>query len=130
MSNNNSAVIVGKLHEDFKIQVVSDKFQKREFVISTDGDYPQFISIQLTNQKCDLLNNIAIGSELTVHCNIRGRAWQKDGQPTKYFNTLEAWKIEVNNAVQPPQPQAYKAEVVSQPAQQAQQLEISDDLPF
>jgi hypothetical protein len=129
MSPNNAAVIVGKLHEDFKIQVVSEKFQKREFVIEMSGEYPQYISIQLTNQKCDLLNNIAIGSELTVHCNIKGRAWQKEGQPTKYFNTLEAWKIEVNNAVQPPQQQAYKAQVVT-PAPQAQQLEISDDLPF
>jgi len=79
-------------------QQVSDKFAKREFVIETAEQYPQQILIQATNERCGLLDKINIGQEVTASINLRGRKWtDKDGND-KYFNTIEAWKINFGEA--------------------------------
>lgn len=77
-------------------QHVSDKFRKREFVLTTEisSPYPQFIQIELTQDKTELINNYQIGDEIKVDINIRGREFNgRDG--VKYFNTIQAWKIEL-----------------------------------
>jgi len=91
--------ITGILKTKEDTQKVSDKFQKREFVLTTDHTtpYPQHVSFQLTQDKCGILDQHAIGSELKVHFNLRGREWSGP-QGVKYFNTLEAWKIEGSGA--------------------------------
>lgn len=87
--------ISGTLKAKFDTQVVSDKFKKREFVLTTEAStpYPQFISMQVTQDKCDLLDKYNEGNELKVSFNIRGREWNGP-QGIKYFNTIEAWRIE------------------------------------
>lgn len=72
---------------------VSDKFKKKEFVIELDGQYPQPILVQLVNDKCSLLDNIYAGTKVTASINLRGREWQSPQGETKYFNTIEVWKI-------------------------------------
>lgn len=74
--------------------VVSEKFKKREFVLTTDHTtpYPQHVSFQLTQDKCIELDGFNVGDELTVSYNLRGRQWDGPTE-TKYFNTLEAWQI-------------------------------------
>ncbi len=83
----------------FDTQKVSDKFQKREFVLSTDTNtpYPQHVSFQVTQDKCSMLDNFNPGEELRVQFNLRGREWNGP-QGIKYFNTLEAWRIEKTGA--------------------------------
>ena len=73
-------------------QIVSEKFTKREFVVTTDGEtkYPQDISFQFTQDKCGLLDQMKVGDEVKVGFNLRGRLWKDD----KYFTTLEAWRID------------------------------------
>ena len=87
--------IIGLLKVKFDTQVVSDRFKKREFVLTTEpsGNYPQHVSFQLTQDKCNLLDSYREGDELKVHFNLRGREWNGP-QGIKYFNTLEAWRIE------------------------------------
>lgn len=73
---------------------VSEKFAKREFVIETTEDkYPQTILLQLTQDRCELLDSHAVGEVVTCSINIRGRAWTNQQGETKYFNTIEVWKI-------------------------------------
>ena len=125
MSNNNTAVIVGKLYHDFGTIQVSDKFTKREFVIETGGQYPQYIQLQLAQDKCSLLDGVNLGSDITAHCNIRGRVWDSPNG-AKYFNTLDVWKIEAQKTAVPAQaPSNQQA-----PQPQQGQLDIADDLPF
>jgi hypothetical protein len=88
-------------------QVISEKFSKRIFVITDESQYPQDIEFQLTQEKCNLLDSIGVGSKLEVSFNLRGREWNSPGGETKYFNTLEAWKIEVLGAVRPDQMKAH-----------------------
>lgn len=78
------------------VETVSDKFKKREVVITTDlsTPYPQHISGQLTQDKVELVHNMQIGDEIKVAFNIRGREWNGP-QGVKYFNTIEIWKVEL-----------------------------------
>jgi len=87
--------ITGQLKAKFDTQKVSDKFSKREFVLTTEASspYPQFISMQVTQEKCAILDQFSEGQELKVNFNLRGREWNGP-QGVKYFNTLEAWRIE------------------------------------
>jgi hypothetical protein len=92
--------VTGILKVKMKTQQVSDKFKKREFVLTLEAntDYPQHVSFQLTQDKTSLLDLFELGQELTVSYNLRGREWINPQGETKYFNTIEAWKIE-NGAV-------------------------------
>ena len=94
--------VAGKIVAIMPTQVVSEKFSKREFVVETPGQYPQQILFELTQDKCSVLDSLKVGQEVDVHLNIRGRSWQNPQGETKYFNTLEAWKIEVLGATAQP----------------------------
>jgi hypothetical protein len=88
--------ITGTLKVKSAEQQVSEKFRKREFVITDNSSqYPQHISFQLTQDKCSLIDSCKVGEDIKVFFNLRGREWKspKDGE-MKYFNSLEAWKIE------------------------------------
>ena len=76
-------------------QVISEKFSKREFVLTDESQYPQDILFQATQDKCSLLDNIGVGQQVEVSFNLRGREWTSPAGEVKYFNTLEAWRIEV-----------------------------------
>jgi len=77
-----------------KVQV-SDKFAKRDVVLSVDDNgYEQLISVQFTQDRCDVLNSYAVGQQVEVSINIKGREWTSPQGEVKYFNTIEGWKIE------------------------------------
>lgn len=76
---------------------VSEKFQKRDFVVKTESTtpYPQFVTFQLNQDKCNVLDSFEIGQEVKVLFNLKGREYQNPNTlETKYFNTLDCWKIE------------------------------------
>lgn len=116
----------GSILEIFDEQQVSEKFRKREFVIEIpDGNYPQQVKFQATQDKCDMLDNFSAGEEVKVMFNLQGKAFTKNGT-TNYFNNLTAWKIEsVGSGSKPAQ---------SKTAAKAQSYTIdedeSNDLPF
>jgi len=85
--------IKGKVAFIGEKQQVSDKFAKREFVLETAEQYPQQILIQATNERCGILDKLALGQEVTASINLRGRKWTDKEGNDKYFNTIEAWKI-------------------------------------
>lgn len=99
---------------------VSDKFSKREFVL-TDAStmYPQDILFQLTQDKCSMLDNFMEGQEAEVSFNLRGREWTSPQGEVKFFNSLEAFRIESNQPMSKPAPK----KVVETEA-------TDDDMPF
>ena len=99
--------LTGKLKRTEETVVVSDKFKKRVFVIETDGEYPQVIELQLTQDRVDLIDAHKVGDDLSINFNVRGREWTspKDNQ-VKVFNTIEAWKIDKAGAAPSQAPQA------------------------
>lgn len=88
--------IIGRIKAIFETQKVSDRFSKREFVLTIDENspYPQYITFQLVQDKCSLMDNFSIGDEIKVFFNLKGREWKNPEGQIKYFNTIEAWKIE------------------------------------
>lgn len=74
---------------------VSEKFKKREFVLSDESaTYPQTIMFQLTQDRCQAMDKFNVGDEIKVHFSLRGREWKNPQGETKYFNTLDVFKIE------------------------------------
>lgn len=87
--------VIGTLKAKFDTQRVSDKFQKRDFVITTEANtpYPQHVQFQVTQDKCSLLDKFNIGDQVRVQFNLRGREWNGP-KGAQYFNTLDAWRID------------------------------------
>jgi len=94
--------IQGKIKVINDTMVVSEKFKKRDFVVTTQDEYPQDILIQMTQDKCDVLNGYNVGDSVDVSINIRGREWTSPSGEVKYFNTIEGWRI---NKLEAPSPQ-------------------------
>jgi len=91
--------ITGRLADKFETQVISDRFQKREFILEIKStgangfEFVDFVKFQTTQDKCSLLDQFTIDDTVKVSFNLRGRKWEKEGQ-TSYFTNLEAWRIE------------------------------------
>lgn len=96
-------------------------FRKREVVITTDEQYPQHVLLEFVQDKCDLLNNYAIGDNVKIGINIRGRDWVNPQGETKYFNSLQGWNITKLGASQKT-PTESSSPVAS--------VEVDEDLPF
>lgn len=93
--------IQGRIKTIFATETVGQNgFQKRDFVITTDGQYPQDIIIQFAQGNCAVLDRFQVGQIVKVHFNLQGREWTSPQGEVKYFNTVVGWKIEV---VQPMQ---------------------------
>jgi single-strand DNA-binding protein len=41
-----------------------------------------------------VINAFKVGNEIEVSFNLRGREWTSPAGEVKYFNTLEAWRLE------------------------------------
>lgn len=115
---------------------VNEKFSKREFVVTDASSmYPQDIMFQATQDKCALLDSIQQNEQVEVSFNLRGREWTSPQGEVKYFNTLEAWRIEKIGATAPagiPQsgPSAMNLDPVNVASAQANSAADDDDLPF
>ena len=115
--------IQGRIKTIFATETVGQNgFQKRDLVITTDGQYPQDIIIQFAQGNCTLLDNLQIGQIVKVHFNLQGREWTSPQGEVKYFNTVVGWKIEVVQPMQQYQqaPQGYVQQPQYAPPQQVQ----------
>ena len=88
--------ISAKITEIFETTKVTDTFKKREFVAeySENPQYPEFIKFEFIQDKCELLDNYKMGDEVEISFNLKGRKWTDPQGTVKYFNTLQAWKLD------------------------------------
>lgn len=118
----------GTIKEVYPEQQVNDRFKKREFVLTvTTSQYPQYVLFQLTQDKCSLIDPFQQGEEIKVHFNLRGREWKDREGKIRYFNSLEAWKLEKAGSNTPPQTTAAPQESVPETFSNKT---ADDDLPF
>lgn len=118
-----------------KIKLIGDTktfgnngFRKRELVVTTEEQYPQSLLIEFVQDKTDLLNNYQVGQAVKIGVNLRGREWVNPQGETKYFNSIQGWRIENLEAAQPgqattPPPDNFE------PANDLNEEDF-DDLPF
>ena len=91
-----SLEVEGVLYKKFETENKTDSFQAREFVIQTEGQYPQYVKFQLVQDRCGAVDPFSEGEKIKVFFDLRGREWNG-----KYFTNLNAWKLE-KLAVNPP----------------------------
>ena len=121
--------VTGKILEIQPAQQISDSFKKRNFVLEyvENPQYPEYISFELIQDRCSLLDGFQANQEVEVSFNLKGRKWINPEGETKYFNSLQAWRVEAasvaNNNNQP------SAAAPASPAAQTAASE-EDELPF
>jgi hypothetical protein len=112
--------LVGKVKLGRDEQSFASGFTKREFVITTEEQYPQDIQFELLKEKASLVAAYNPGDRIKVFFDIRGREYQG-----KYYNSLVSWKIEgqgVESSSQPGPPMP--------PPMPPSAADMGDDLPF
>ena len=109
--------------------VGSGSFLKRELVVTTEEQYPQHIMIEFVQDKCDLLNGYQVNEPVKVSINLRGREWVDPQGVTKYFNSIQGWRVERLQAAAPTQAPPMPAAEAFEPATNFKEEE-HDDLPF
>lgn len=125
--------VTGRIKVIGATQDISASFKKRELVVTTEEQYPQHIMIEFTQAKVDDLNSFQVGEQVKVSINLRGREWTNPQGETKYFNSIQGWRIE---RLQQDVPSGQGQQVPPMPAAQAFEPATSfneeehDDLPF
>ena len=104
-------------------------FRKREVVVTTEERYPQFLNIDFIQDKTDLIDKFSVGENVKIGINLRGREWVSPQGETKYFNSIQGWRIERldqsknQDASIPPADQF-------EPVEDLNEEDPDDDLPF
>jgi hypothetical protein len=120
--------ITGTIKKIDEAKTFGSGFRKREVVVTTDEQYPQFLLIEFTQDKCDLLNNYNVGDSVKISINLRGREWVSPQNETKYFNSIQGWRIEkMSDQSAPPSIEAVQE---FETTTDFNLSEDEDDLPF
>ena len=92
--------IKGKLVEIFDTVQVTETFKKREFIVqdNRNPEYPEYIKVELIQDKVSLLDSLGVGDEINVLINIKGRKWEDKEGNIRYFNSIQGWKIETESS--------------------------------
>lgn len=117
--------VTGKILEINPTAQITDSFQKREFILeyAENPSYPEYVKFELIQDRCGLLDPFNANDQVTVHFNLKGRKWTDKEGTVKYFNSLQAWKIEkVSSEESAPPPPPAAADLPPMPEE--------DDLPF
>ena len=119
--------VEGKLHKKFETENKTNTFQAREFVIEvTDGNYPQMVKFQLTQDRCGLIEDYNEGEMIKVYFDLRGREWNG-----KYFTNLNAWRLEKPSQAAPAEaPPALDNSDFPTATDEPSSTGFDDDLPF
>ena len=113
----------GKLHAIFEVKQITERFQKRDFVVETidNPTYPQLVILQLTGERCAVMDSFSLGQMVNVEFSVRGREWKSPSGEIKYFNSLDAWTIESDEQNQRPAEEPFLSEAP---------LPSDEDIPF
>ena len=85
----------GKIKVLFEQQDFPSGFYKRDFVITTNEQYPQDIKLSALKERVEQLNGLGEGDEVLVKFDLRGREYNGN-----YYVDLNAWRIERGGSAQ------------------------------
>jgi len=128
--------IKGKVHEIGAVQQVTDTFKKRDLIVlyAENPQYPEYLRFEATQDRVSVFDSLAVGDEVEVSFNLRGRPWTNKEGVTTYFNSLVAWRVAKLANAAAPQAAASSAGQPDMPPAPAVDISASgdgdDDLPF
>ena len=105
------------------IKLIGDKqtfqsgFEKREFVLTTQEQYPNDIKLECIQDKTNLLEALKPGDKVSVKFRIRGNEYKG-----KYFVNLNAFDIRLDDST--------SRDISSKDLPTIDLNQESDDLPF
>ena len=110
------------------IEVYNDEIYNKNEITNLFSIY-QDLNIEFIQDKCDLLNSYQVGQDVKIGINLRGREWVNPEGETKYFNSIQGWRIETlqieTSSEMPPVPPNSTFEAADD-----DKKEVEDDLPF
>ena len=85
----------GTVYKVLPTETFDSGFRKRVLVLATDedGDYPQFVPFEFTQDNTSKLDGVSVGQTATVKFDLRGREWTSKEGVTKFFGSLQAWHV-------------------------------------
>ena len=91
---------IKKIHQTETVG--SSGFQKRKIWVEIDLDskYPQTIEVEFQGDKTSLVDNLRDGQVVDLSINLKGREWTSPAGEKKVFNTIVAWKVQVEGGQQ------------------------------
>ena len=66
MANSSSYEAVGVVKQIMELKTLTNNFTKREFVLTTEDDYPQVVQFECVKQQCALLDALAPGDRVRL----------------------------------------------------------------
>ena len=92
--------VTGTIKEIKETAYLTDKFRKRDIIITIDGKYPQDVLFQVINDMCEEAGEYKLGDTIKAQFNLMGREWTnpQTGE-VKHFNTLQIWSIIFDDVV-------------------------------
>lgn len=106
----------GTLHRVMDVwRSETSDFYKREFVVSTEGEYPTDVKFTTFKERTEQLEGLKPGDKVVVKFDIKGREYND-----RYYVDLNAWRVE----------KAAEEAVKQTETPQPQKPAGEDDLPF
>jgi len=129
--------IKGKVHEIGATLQVTETFKKRDLIVvyAENPQYPEYLRFEATQDRVNLFDNLAVGDEVEVSFNLRGRPWTNKEGVTTYFNSLVAWRVAKQSSAAaapqtPPSSASAPATPDLAPVADISSSDSEDDLPF
>lgn len=93
----------GKVKTIMDTQTFASGFSKREFVVTTEDQYPQDVKFEAVKDKIAMVDKLQEGQSVNVSFNIRGNEYQG-----RYYVNLQAWRIQpADDSAQESGPDSY-----------------------
>ena|SRR5699024_1639878 len=127
--------IKGKVHEIGEVEQITDTFKKRELIVeySENPQFVEYLKFEATQDRVSIFDKLAVGDEVEVSFNLRGRPWTNKEGVTMYFNSLVAWRTTKLESTPPASHQAPTPDVGDVPPAvdiSSSDGDDDDDLPF
>ena len=103
--------MTGTVKKVMDLQVFDTGFTKKQFVITTDDQYPQDVQFDTVKDKTSLCDKLKVGQKVTVSFDVRGNEYNH-----RFYVNLNCWKINAEESQE------------SKPAQKGEESE--GDTPF
>lgn len=88
-----SLSVKGKIQQILKpesgVSRAGKEWNKQEFVIETEEQFPRKVCFTLFGDKTSLINGLSTGEEVDVSFNLESREYNG-----KWFHNVNAWKID------------------------------------
>ena len=102
----NEVTISGKIKfVDEVREFGANGFKKHQVVVETgDGRWDNPIPVEFTKDNIELSKKLKVGDQVQIQSRINGREWQGKDGVTKWFTSINGFKISVENSDSPEDP--------------------------